>query len=264
MGAGRGFEGKAAIVTGGGSGIGAALAAELRRRGATVVTVDLRGGDVELDVRDRGAFDALLDEVGTPDLLFNNAGVAFGGETHRMDPSYFDRTIDVNIRGVVNGVLAAYPRMVERGSGHIVNTASAAGLAGAPMVVAYSMSKHAVVGLSTSLRPEAALHGVQVSVLCPGMIDTPMLDAPPPADLPAEPAGNLTGREFLTDLKQKPIAADVFARKALAAVARNKGMIVVPGQAKAAWYAQRLSPALVDRVFRRGAKDVDRHLRERR
>ena len=143
----RMFAGKVAVITGGGSGIGAAMAAELRRQGATVVTADVKGGDVELDVRDRAAVEAAVERVitdhGRLDLLFNNAGISMGGETHRMDPSYFDRIIDVNLRGVVNGVMAAYPRMVEQGHGHIVNTASMAGLAGTPMVAAYSMTKHA-------------------------------------------------------------------------------------------------------------------------
>ena len=143
----RMFAGKVAVITGGGSGIGAAMAAELRRQGSTVVTADVVGGDVELDVRDRAAWRRWSRESraahGRLDLLFNNAGISVGGETRRMDPSYFDRIIDMNLRGVVNGVMAAYPRMVEQGHGHIVNTASVAGLVGTPMVAAYSMTKHA-------------------------------------------------------------------------------------------------------------------------
>ena len=99
-----------------------------------------------------------------------------GGSTHELDSSHWDRIIDINIKGVVNGVLTAYPLMVAQGDGHIVNTASGAGLAPAVLTVAYTTTKHAVVGLSTALRPEAALHGVRVSVLCPGAVDTPILD----------------------------------------------------------------------------------------
>jgi NAD(P)-dependent dehydrogenase (short-subunit alcohol dehydrogenase family) len=236
------------------------MAAELRRQGATVVTADLRGGDVELDVRDRAAVTKLIEEVGPLDYLFNNAGIGLGGESHLMDPAYWDRIIDVNLRGVVNGVVAAYPRMVERGRGHIVNTASAAGLAPTPMVVAYSMTKHGVVGLSTSLRAEAAMHGVKVSVLCPGTVDTPILDDPPPADLPPEPPGNLTGRQFLGLLGQKPISPEAFAPPALKAVARNKAVIIVPAPVKVAWYLQRLSPGAMGALGRFGAKRVKKHI----
>ena len=258
--AGAGFDGKVAIVTGGGSGIGAALAAELRRQGATVVTADLEGGDVELDVRDRAAVTELVEEVGPLDYLFNNAGISVGGETHRMDPSYFDRIIDVNLRGVVNGVMAAYPRMVERGRGHIVNTASMAGLSGTPMVAAYSMTKHGVVGLSTSLRPEAALHGVRVSVLCPGSIDTPILDSTPPADLPPQPPETVTGRQFMAIIKQKPVPAASIAGPALRGVARNKAVIIVPASGRVLWSLQRISPGAVERVARFGAGRVTKHL----
>ena len=260
MAAAAGVSGKVAIVTGGGSGIGAALAAELRRQGATVVTADLQGGDVELDVRDRVAVTELVEEVGPLDLLFNNAGISVGGETHRMDPSYFDRIIDMNLRGVVNGVMAAYPRMVERGSGQIVNTASVAGLAATPMVAAYSMTKHGVVGLSLSLRAEAARHGVKVNAFCPGSVDTPILDSSPPADLPPEPAGNLTGRQYMAVVRQKPVPPSTIAGPALKGVARNRAVIIAPASAKAAWYLNRFSPRTMDRLGRTMAGQVARRL----
>jgi NAD(P)-dependent dehydrogenase (short-subunit alcohol dehydrogenase family) len=255
-----GFEGTVAIVTGGGSGIGAALAAELRRRGATVVTADLVGGDVELDVRDREGFRALVEQVGPLDYLFNNAGISIGGQTHTMDGSYFDRVVDVNLRGVVNGVVAAYPRMVEQGHGHIVNTASMAGLAPTPMVAAYAMAKHGVVGLSTSLRPEAAVHGVKVSVLCPGSIDTPILDSAPPADLTALAPSAITGREFMAIIKQKPASAASIAGPALRGVARNRAVIIVPTSAKALWYLQRISPGAMQAAGRFVVRRVRRRL----
>jgi NAD(P)-dependent dehydrogenase (short-subunit alcohol dehydrogenase family) len=252
--AGEGFDGKVAIVTGGGSGIGAALAAELRRRGATVVAADVVGGDAPLDVRDREGFAALVGEVaaehGRLDLLFNNAGISLGGETHLMDGSYFDRIIDVNLGGVVNGVLAAYPLMVDQGHGHIVNTASMAGLAPTPLVAGYAMTKHGVVGLSTSLRAEAARHGVRVSVLCPGSIDTPILDSSPPGDLPAPAPSTVTGREFMAIIKQKPVPAASVAGPALRGVARNRAVIIVPASAKALWYLQRLSPGAMQAAGR--------------
>jgi NAD(P)-dependent dehydrogenase (short-subunit alcohol dehydrogenase family) len=183
-----------------------------------------------------------------------------GGPTHDMDITHWDRIIDVNIRGVVNGVQAAYPRMIAQGHGHIVNTASGAGLAPAPLTVAYTTTKYAVVGLSTCLRPEAAAHGVRVSVLCPGPVDTPILDSGPPADLPPR-AQVMTGRAYLAKLGFSPMSADRFAQPALRGVARNKAIIVVPRRAKTLWYVQRISPALMESVgrfmVRRVLKEVD-------
>ncbi len=203
------YAGNTAIVTGGASGIGKALGAELFAQGAHVVLADIDGAAAEsaakmladanghatgsivgrsLDVRDEAAVHALVDEIvardGHLDLMFNNAGLGIGGQTHEFHKEHWNRIIDVNINGVVNGVLAAYPLMIEQGHGHIVNTASAAGLAPAVLTAAYTTTKHAVVGLSTALRPEAAAFGVRVSVLCPGVVETPILDKAQPSDLP--------------------------------------------------------------------------------
>ncbi len=229
--------------------------------------LSVAGGSIEgraLDVRDADAFSSLVAEVserrGGLDLLFNNAGLSLGGPTHELTAAHWERMIDVNIRGVVHGVLAAYPGMVARGRGYIVNTASGAGLAAPPFVTAYAMTKHAVVGLSTGLRAEAARHGVHVSVLCPGSIETPILDRGPDADLPATTSVTVTAREYLAIVRQKPLNVDVFARRALDEVARHRSIIVVPAAAKSLWYLQRLSPALMDRVGDLIAGKVDREL----
>jgi NAD(P)-dependent dehydrogenase (short-subunit alcohol dehydrogenase family) len=278
------FAGKTALVTGGASGIGRALGAELSALGGRVVLADIDGEAAgraafelmaapdeatsvvgrHLDVSDETAFRSLVAEIveqdGGLDYLFNNAGISLGGPTHELTGAHWDRMVDVNIRGVVNGVLAAYPKMVEQGHGHIVNTASGAGLAPPPFVTAYAMTKHAVVGLSTGLRAEAALHGVRVSVLCPGAIETPILDRSPDADLPVTASEPVTAREYLASLGQKPFPADDFARRALEQVAHNKSVVVLPSRAKALWYLQRFSPRLMDRVGRAIATRVDRDL----
>ena len=278
------FANKTAIITGGASGIGLALGRHLVSHGARVVLTDVDGDAVshaaseveatsaqpvsivgrQLDVRDRDAVRALVDEVadrdGAIDFLFNNAGLSMGGPTHELTGAHWDRMIDVNIRGVVNGLLAAYPRMIEQGHGHIINTASGAGLAAPPLVVPYATTKYAVVGLSTGLRPEAALHGVRVSVLCPGAVDTPILDRLPPSDLPALASAPVTARAYLQKMHQRPISEDKFARAALRDIAHNKGIIVVPRSAKSLWYLQRLSPALVERISRPMAANVIKHL----
>lgn len=226
------------------------------------------GGDVvvgrQIDVGDEAAFRSLVDEIverdGRLDMLFNNAGVSLGGPTHELTAAHWDRVIDVNLRGVINGVLAAYPKMVEQRRGHIVNTASAAGLVAPPFVTAYATAKHAVVGLSLALRPEAALHGVKVSVLCPGSVETPMLDRAPPPDLPATPSKPVTAREYLAIVRQKPAPVDHVARRALRGIERNRAVIVVPASAKPLWYLHRLSPRLTQRVTSMVARSVDRRL----
>jgi short-subunit dehydrogenase len=150
--------------------------------------------------------------------------------------------------------------MVERGSGHVVFTASAAGLAAPPFVVAYAATKHAVVGLALGLRPEAALHGVDVSVLCPGAVETPILDRLPPEDLPARATSPVTARQYLSLLKQEPVEADRFARLALDRVARNRAIIAEPATARTLWLLQRASPSIVGRISASIARRVDREL----
>lgn len=252
-----------ALVTGGASGIGQALGAALAARGDRVVLADVAGDGVacrRLDVRDADAFDALVDDIGDIDLLISCAGISLGGPTHELSAAHWDRIVDVNIRGVVNGVRAVYPTMIARGHGQIVNVASGAGLVSPPFVAAYAMTKHAVVGLSTALRAEAALHGVRVNVLCPGAVATPILDRRPADDLPATASPPVTARRYLSVVKQKPIPVERFARLALAAIDRDKSIIVVPAQARSLWYLNRLSPALVDRVTKVIARRVDRTL----
>lgn len=258
------YQGSVAFVTGAGSGIGRALCLELSRRGARVWATDVNGDAAEataaacgssararaLDVRDADAVRAAIEEAaregGRLDLLFNNAGIGVGGEVYELTAAHFDRVIDVNVRGVVHGVVAAYPIMKAQGSGHIVNVASLAGLGPAPLLTPYAMTKHAVVGLTTSLRIEAAAFGVRVSALCPAAVETPILDSDNPADLPPLSwRPNL--REFLTKVAGPPYPVDGLAKETLDAVAKNVPIIVIPGRARLLWRLGRLSYAIVEK-----------------
>ena len=167
------FKDSVAIVTGAASGIGRALGQELARRGALVIMADIqrdlleeavgsitqaghKAEAVTLDVTDFQAVKALVENTaarqGRLDYIFNNAGIAVGGEVRDVSIDDWRDVLDVNLFGVVNGVAAAYPLMVDQGYGHIINTASIEGLIPFPGTVSYVASKYAVVGLSNALR----------------------------------------------------------------------------------------------------------------
>ena len=240
--------GKVAFVTGGASGIGAALCTELSTGGAEVWIADrqigraqelaqrLRDGGakvhaIELDVRDSSAFEGAVanavHESGRLDYLFNNAGIGVSGEIDSYTLDDWDDVFDVNLRGVVHGIQAVYPIMIRQGSGHIVNTASMAGLTTTVGQASYTATKHAVVAISRSMRVEAERHGVRVSALCPGVIRTPILTG---GEYGRINAPGLTSEEFQKSWERlRPMDADKFAERVLRAVLRNDAMIIVPG-----------------------------------
>jgi NAD(P)-dependent dehydrogenase (short-subunit alcohol dehydrogenase family) len=266
--------GKIAFVTGGASGIGAALATKLADEGAEVWIADRQidagqelaqrfnsGGAkahaIELDVRSYPSFERAVAEVvqqsGQIDYLFNNAGIGVSGEVDSYTLDDWNDVFDVNLRGVVHGIQAVYPIMIRQHSGHIVNTASMAGLVASPGMGSYTATKHAVVGISKALRVEAERHGVQVSVFCPGVIRTPIM------------TGGRYGRMNISDEevlkfgeRLRPMAPEVFAERALRRVLRGEAIIVVPAWWKAFWYLERLSPAL----SMRAAKMLLKRIRE--
>ena len=156
--------------------------------------------------------------------MFNNAGIAWGGDTELLTLEQWNAIIDVNIRGVVHGVTAAYPVMLRQGHGFIVNTASMAGLAAAGQITSYVMTKHAIVGLSLALRSEAVPRGVGVLAVCPGAVETPILDK--------GAIGGFAGRDYYLRGQgmKNAYSADRLARDTLKAIGRNKGLLVKPKQ----------------------------------
>jgi NAD(P)-dependent dehydrogenase (short-subunit alcohol dehydrogenase family) len=269
--------GKIAFVTGGASGIGAALATELVDKGAEVWIADRQVGAagelaqrlnsgggkahvIELDVRSYPSFKRAVAEAvqqsGRIDYLFNNAGIGVGGEVESYTLDDWNDVFDVNLRGVVHGIQAVYPIMIRQHSGHIVNTASMAGLVTTVGQASYTATKHAVVALSKALRVEAERHRVQVSVLCPGAIRTPILTG---GQYGRILVAGLSDEELLKFWEQlRPMAPEVFAERALRAVLRGDAIIVVPAWWKAWWYLERLSPALSMRT----AKVMLKRMRE--
>jgi NAD(P)-dependent dehydrogenase (short-subunit alcohol dehydrogenase family) len=190
------FEGRAAVVTGGGSGIGRATAKSLAAGGARVCVADLAaenaeavakeigeaGGDAfayTLDVTRPEQNDALaaaaVERLGAVHLVHLNAGIAKGGAILEGSIEDWDAVIDVNLKGVFLGMRALAPKIIEAGGGAIAVTASVAGLRGGTMMPSYYASKHGVVGLVKAAAAEFAPHGIRVNAVCPGVIDTPLL-----------------------------------------------------------------------------------------
>ncbi|HVG11161.1 MAG TPA: SDR family oxidoreductase [Thermoanaerobaculia bacterium] len=251
------FRDSIAIVTGGASGIGQALCEELARRGAVVVVTDVdeagarsvaegiaseggRASSRALDVRDPEAVKRVVEETaaahGRLDYMFNNAGLAVTGEIRDLSLEHWHKVVDVNLWGVIHGIAAAYPLMVRQRSGHIVNTASLAGLLGIPCSSPYATTKFAVVGLSQSLRTEAEGLGVKVSVVCPSYIQTRIFEASTYVRSSKE--------DVLSLLTFKMMEVGEAVRQILHGVERNRALIVLPFYARVLWWLSRLFPGM--------------------
>lgn len=272
------FKDKVAIVTGGASGIGRELCRQLGGHGATVIAADINREGAEqvassitrsggrasaalLDVTDpeetRKLVQGTAVDHGRLDYVFNNAGIAIGGETRDFDWGHWRRMLDINLMGVIYGSRAAYSLMVEQGFGHIVNTASGAGLFPVANSTPYVTTKFGVVGLSRSLRAEGADLGVKVSVVCPAMIDTPIFEA---GTFP-----NMNKEAFLASLPRF-LMNDVraAARVILRGVSRNKGIIIDSWHGRLMWRIYRFVPALThlhNRFAIRNTRNMFRHNR---
>ncbi|MBN1365266.1 MAG: SDR family oxidoreductase [Syntrophaceae bacterium] len=257
------FKDRVVIITGAASGIGRALAEVLVLRGARVTATDIhdrllkdlatavaaKGKEIKvcvMDVTDREqvkhVVDRTVSECGRLDYIFNNAGIGVGGEARDFTYEDWKSVIDVNLYGIVNGVFAAYPVMVRQKSGHIVNTASLAGLVPFAGEISYTASKYGVVGLSHALRAEGADLGVKVSVICPGKIETPIYETSRIVNF---------DRDKVLAIWPRGITAEECAKVILNGVARNRATIVVTKLAWFLWTLQRLSPSMTIRIATR-------------
>lgn len=256
------YRDRVAIVTGGGSGIGAALCEELAARGARVIVADRdeasaqavarriasSGGLAQaktVDVGDVLQVESLIQsvttELGRLDLVFNNAGAGCWGDARQFSIDQWRSILEVNFWGCVHGSLAAYRWMSLHGGGQIVNTASLAGLVPVPGTVPYAAAKHAVVGFSLSLRAEAADLAVRVNVACPGPVRSrfhasmlsPTADAMP------------------RNAPQDALDAKAAANAILQGAAHDRAVIVFPKRARRTWWKWRLAPALLASAHRK-------------
>jgi len=241
------------VITGGASGFGRAFAETLAKRGAnliladvqkdalteTVDTIEKAGGKargVVLDVRKKDDCADFIENAWALekrlDYVFANAGIGVFGETHLLEDKEWDDVIDINVWGVVHTVRPAYRKMVAQGFGHIVNTGSLAGLVHAPFLAPYALSKHAVVGLTKTMRIEAARKGVRVSALCPGAVRTPILTGGKMGGSIYPAMTNERALQWWSRIG-KIMELDDFIRESIKAIEKNEGIIVLPNRNKA-------------------------------
>ena len=262
------FKDKIAVVTGGASGIGRAVSEELGRRKAQVVVTDInaagaakvadgivnkggRANSKPVDTSVQEAVESLIDETvakyGRLDYIFNNAGIGLGGDVRDLELEHWQKVISVNLWGVIYGTQYAYKIMAKQGFGHIVNTASLAGLIPAPVESPYGTTKFAVVGLSRSLRREGIDLGVKVSVVCPGFVDTGIFDT--------SVMINADMHEMLAKSPIKLFNVNKAAKVILRGVSKNKAVIIFPLHAKILLWLDRYLPPVSDILWNKFARD---------
>ncbi len=248
---------KVVVVTGAGSGIGRATALAFAADGARIVASDIDQGRLDslaaelgdrallvqkVDVSDRAqmaAFAAAVHaKVPAADVIVNNAGVAVGASFLDTSLDDWDWLLGVNLKGVVHGCHFFIPAMVERGTGgHVINISSILGIYPAPQVTAYVASKFAVLGLSQSLRAELAPHKIGVTAICPGMIDTGIIDG-------SRMAGTVGGRKSMVAAAFRKSGAppSLVAKNILEAVRTNPAVRTVGRDAWAIHALTRMAP----------------------
>jgi NAD(P)-dependent dehydrogenase (short-subunit alcohol dehydrogenase family) len=250
---------KAIFITGGGSGIGRAVAIRFAAEGWFVGIGDIsedgmagtrallpqgRCFSVQLDVRDRGQWDdalsAFATEAGGIDVVFNNAGIPIGGALVDCSPEEIERTLDINLKGVLFGAQAAYPWLKKRAPGScLLNTASAAGIYGVPGASVYCATKFGVRAVTESLDGEWAADGITVRDLMPGFIETPLLDIAP------NRKSNEAIRDRVVDAKLEITPVATVADAAWAAVHGERLHPLVGKTAKQANFFARFLPGLI-------------------
>jgi len=251
------FANKTAIVSGAASGLGKVMCEEFARRGGIAIVTGLTQEEVQgtadaivqaggkaialqMDIRKReniqAAIDTVVAQYGKLDYFFNIAGVAYIGEFDGAEDGMVENIMQTNAVGPVFGSLYAYKQMKKQGSGHIINVSSMAGIVPTPGIAVYAATKHAVVGLSTSLRYEADKFGVKVSVVCMGLVKSEMLVRAKIQGMSAATFEGLSGFAPWETIR----AVNYILRGA----ENNDAYIVMPFYVRIFWWIQRFSPRL--------------------
>lgn len=262
------MEGKVIVVTGAGSGIGRAIARLFSEKRATLVIADKDEERLEqvskelsasgvrvfskvVDVSDVEQVGALAEftvaNCGRVDVLVNNAGIGWGGPSDIFPLEDFEKVMAVNFWGVVYGVHSFLPVMKKQNAGHIVNISSLAGLCGLVALGAYTASKHAVAGYSEVLRAELRRFHIGVSTICPGVINTRIVEDGK-ATLPE--GTKVDQSQMAAFYKKWGWPPERVARAVLKAVRKNKGVVPVGPESWIMWYIKRMSEGLWELYLR--------------
>jgi short-subunit dehydrogenase len=260
------IRGKRAVVTGAASGIGRAIALELARHGAALFLLDIdaeqlertadeaRATGVEViavrcDLSDVGQLETAIGDLRqrwtSIDILINNAGILYYGPTDAMTGEQWDRLLAINLLAPIRLIRELLPAMLEEPEAHILNVCSMYGLFTRRKTAAYNTSKHALVGLSDSLRAEYDARGLGVTTLCPGFVHTDLFAAGqsnrPEGILRRPPPWVCTTPEHI-------------AKVAIKAIRRNRGLVLVTPLARVLWYVKRAMPGLMTRLSNIGRR----------
>jgi 3-oxoacyl-[acyl-carrier protein] reductase len=266
------IRGKKALVTGAASGIGRAIALALAREGADIHLVDIDEPRLAATAHEGQAFGvkvvtsicdlaepsqitatvkSLQAGWGALDILVNNAGIAYFGPTHEMTAEQWSRMLAINLLAPIQLVRELTPLLATQEEAHILNVCSILGLVPIRKAVAYQTTKFGLVGFSVSLRADYSRGQIGVTALCPGFVLTPMIEVSVPG-IPGQRRPRVRAWACTT--------AEKVAERAMRAIRRNQGIVVVSPVAQLLWWAARLFPGLLDRLVRkrrRRSKPID-------
>ena len=255
----KNFQNKSVLITGAATGVGRALAHELANRGAVVYVTALTKKEAqtvvdeitssngkaiaaELDVGNFKDIEKMIDlvvsEQGQLDIMINNAGVAYVGESYDMQVETIEKLAHINFTAVNVGAVLAYTQMKKQGFGHILNTASMAGFLPTPGMAIYAATKHGVVGLTTSLASEGKDFNIVVKASCPGFIKSELMNKS------SDVSNNMS--DYL-DLLPEPIDASIAAKTIIDGLGKKPVLIFTPSYAKVSYFLNRFIPGFLAR-----------------